>query len=289
MRITKGLITAAGERQRRIPLQTLVDQDGVERTVLAMLVNEIISAGIDEIAIIVAPGDEDEYAKAVPQQSARLRFIPQTESRGYAQALWCARDFVKDSPFLHLVGDHVYIPRRPKSWAARLVEVAAVEECTLSAVQATHESLLSRFGVVGGQPLLNRPSLYKVETVAEKPTPTEAEQRLIVSSLRAGYYLTFFGMHVLTPSLMDAIGRQLQGPDAGSASVSAALDTVAAAERYLAYHVSAQRYDLGPRYGMLTAQLALAVAGKDRDEVLTNIVSLLAASGSNSAEADGRE
>jgi hypothetical protein len=32
------------------------------------------------------------------------------------------------------------------------------------------------------------------------------------------------------------------------------------------------------RYGLLTAQLALGLAGKDRDEILTNIVELLAQS-----------
>jgi len=36
------------------------------------------------------------------------------------------------------------------------------------------------------------------------------------------------------------------------------------------------RYDLGARYGLLTAQLALALSGKDRDEILSQLVELLA-------------
>jgi len=32
-----------------------------------------------------------------------------------------------------------------------------------------------------------------------KPTPTLAETELPVAGLRAGHYLCFFGMHVLTP------------------------------------------------------------------------------------------
>ena len=53
--------------------------------------------------------------------------------------------------------------------------------------------------------------LYRIDTVIEKPTPTEAEQRLVVPGLRAGHYLCFFGMHVLTPTVMDFLGpaRQL--------------------------------------------------------------------------------
>ena len=37
-----------------------------------------------------------------------------------------------------------------------------------------------------------------------------------------------------------------------------------------------RRYDIGVKYGLLTAQLALALAGQDRDEVLTGLVELLA-------------
>jgi UTP--glucose-1-phosphate uridylyltransferase len=39
-----------------------------------------------------------------------------------------------------------------------------------------------------------------------------------------------------------------------------------------------RRHDIGLHYGLLTAQLALGLAGKDRDEVLTNIVEILAQS-----------
>jgi len=38
----------------------------------------------------------------------------------------------------------------------------------------------------------------RLKTVIEKPTPTVAEQQLLVG-LGAGYYLCFFGMHVLPP------------------------------------------------------------------------------------------
>ena len=56
-------------------------------------------------------------------------------------------------------------------------------------VQPTRESLLTRFGAVAGRRMAGRPGVYRVETVIEKPTPTEAEQRLMVPGIRAGYYL----------------------------------------------------------------------------------------------------
>ena len=276
MKITRGLITAAGDRQRRIPLQTLVDRDGSTRSVLAMLVNEVLSAGIDDVCVVIPPGEQEAYRGAVPGDSSRLCFIEQHDGGGYAGAIWCARDYLAGEPFLHLVGDHAYISDGRKNWAARLVELAAVQECSVSAVHPTHESSIGRFGVVGGVPTGGQQSFFKVDAVVEKPTPTLAEERLIVPGLRAGYYLAFFGMHVFTPAFLEMLGREIHR-DATTASVSAALHLLASSERYLAWQVSGHRYDLGPRYGLLNAQLALALTGNGRDEVLASLVGLLAA------------
>ena len=120
-------------------------------------------------------------------------------------------------------------------------------------------------------------NLYEVENVVEKPTPTEAEQSLIVPGLRAGHYLCFFGMHVLTPAVMDLLGQTLSNPaEAGKVHLSSALAKLAAVERYLAFELQGRRYDIGVKYGLLIAQLALALSGGDRDEVLSNLVELLA-------------
>jgi UTP--glucose-1-phosphate uridylyltransferase len=59
-------------------------------------------------------------------------------------------------------------------------------------------------------------------------------------------------------------------------SLSTALAELAQRERYLAAELNGRRYDIGVKYGLLTAQLALALDGQDRDEVLSGIVELLA-------------
>jgi UTP--glucose-1-phosphate uridylyltransferase len=114
-----------------------------------------------------------------------------------------------------------------------------------------------------------------VETVIEKPTPTEAEQRLLSPGLRAGYYLCYFGMHVFTPAVMDLLGEMLNAT--GKTTLSAVLAEFARREQYLAMLSADRRYDLGARYGLLTAQLALALSGRDRQQVLADLVDLLAA------------
>ena len=285
MHIKKAVITAAGRNQRTLPIQTLLDRDGTEKSLLSILIEEALSAGIEEVAVVVAPGDECPYADVVGNHAGRLHFIPQVEPRGYGHAIYCAKDFVGRAPFLHLVGDHLYISGEAQSCAQKLVSVAEVEDCAVSAVQATRESLLPYYGTVGGRRVPGRKDLYIVETVAEKPTPTEAELSLMVPGLRAGHYLCFFGMHVLTPTVMDILELQIANrksqianykPPASSITLSDALATLATREKYLALEERAVRYDVGVKYGLLTAQLALALSGDDREEVITRLLELLA-------------
>jgi UTP--glucose-1-phosphate uridylyltransferase len=276
--IRKAIITAAGKNQRTLPLQTLVDRDGTQKTAFAIIIEEILRSGIDEICAVICPGDQAAYRAAAGAHAGRVQFVEQAQPLGYGHAVQSARSFSGNQPFLLLVGDHLYVSRSAKGCAQQLVETAKAESCAVSAVQATHESKLPFYGTVGGHLVPGRQRLYQIETVLEKPTPTEAEQRLIVPGLRAGRYLCFFGMHVLTPSVMDMLSEIVASAKNG-AQLSIALNKLAGKERYLALELEGRRYDIGAKYGLLTAQLALAFDSKDRDEVLSNLVEMLAVKG----------
>jgi UTP--glucose-1-phosphate uridylyltransferase len=277
MEIRKAVITAAGPSQRTLPLQKLVDRDGHSKTALAIIVEEALNSGTEEICVVVYPGDADAYRAAAGPHGKRLQFVEQEKSISYGHAVWCARSFTDSEPFLLLVGDHLYLSREKHSCARQLLEVAATEACAVSAVQATHESKLPYYGVAGGRLAENRKGLYLVAEVLEKPTPTLAEQRLIVPGLRAGHYLCFFGMHVLTPTVMDLLGAELAAGQ--TASLSQTLAKLANRERYLACELQGRRFDIGLKYGLLTAQLALALSSPARAEVLAVLVELLAQEG----------
>jgi UTP--glucose-1-phosphate uridylyltransferase len=274
MEIRKAVITAAGPDQRTLPLQTLVDRDGKTKTALDIIAGEARNSGAEEICVVIHPGDTDAYRAAAGPHGKRLHFIEQEKPLGYGHAVWSAREFTGGQPFLLLVGDHLYLSRDQRSCARQLIEVAAAEECAVSAVQATHESKLPYYGAAGGRLSENRKGLYTISEVLEKPTPTVAEQRLIVPGLRAGHYLCFFGMHVLTPLVMDLLGAELK---AGlTPALSQILATLAARERYLAAELQGRRFDIGLKYGLLNAQLALALSSSARSEVLAQLGELLA-------------
>lgn len=287
MSISKAVITAAAPDQKSLPLQSLVDQQGVKKTALQLIVEEAVDAGAEEIAVIICPGTSGDFEVAAAEHAGRLTFIDQGQPRGYGDALLRAQKFVGDDPFLHLVSDHVYISRSEDGCAKQVVKLANEEGCAVSAVQSTRENLLAYFGAVGGQREINRNDLYRITSVIEKPTPTQAEQDLIVAGLRASHYLCLSGVHVLTPMIMKLLADDLQSAQPGkNINLSDALNTLAGLEKCLALEIAGSRYNIGVKYGLLRSQLALALSGKDRDMILSELLELVATA--NLAQAEDR-
>jgi len=276
MQVSKAVITAAAPNQNTLPLQRLVDREGRDKTALQFIVEETLSAGIEEICVVIQPGDSLAYQRAAGEHLGSLRFVEQPEPLGYADAIFRAKDFVADQPFLHLVGDHLYLSTCELTCAKQLVQVASEFECSVSAVQSTRENKLPYFGVVAGTHVPRYDRLYEVSRVIEKPTPTLAEQELVTPGLRSGHYLGFFGMHVLMPEVMLAVEQLLATSRPKKPTLSDAVSVMQTRQRYLAYQLQGNRYNIGIKYGILIAQLAIGLSGRDRDQILTELLDLVA-------------
>jgi UTP--glucose-1-phosphate uridylyltransferase len=91
----------------------------------------------------------------------------------------------------------------------------------------------------------------------------------MVPGLRQGTYLALFGTHVLTPRIFAVLREQRQ--DLGGRTrlgLTEALALLAKREKYLAREVRGLRLDLEGPFGLLRAQVALALHGPRREEVL---------------------
>jgi UTP--glucose-1-phosphate uridylyltransferase len=302
VQISKAVITAAGRGVRQYPasdtvqkaMLPIVDRDGLTKPVLQIIAEEALESGIEEICVVVAPGDENVYrshfrnhaanlrstykgldwaedqARRVVDLEQRLYFAVQPEPEGYGHAVWCAKSFVAGAPFLLLLGDHLYLSAEPRRCARQLIELAASEHCAVSAVQATREHLIYQYGTLTGRRQPDHPDIYAIDEIIEKPNPTLAELRLHVPGLRAGHYLCFFGMHVLTPIVFDLLDELVRDDtrELGQVQLTTALNALARKERYLALETRGSRFNLGIKFGIVEAQIALALGGVDREQIL---------------------
>jgi UTP--glucose-1-phosphate uridylyltransferase len=281
MQIKKALITAAGTDQRKLSIQTLVDREGTRKTVFELLIEEVRQAGIEEIGVVIHPGDLNVYSEMVAGDQ-NIHLIQQDKQLGYGYAVLCGASFIGEEYFLHLVGDHLHVNRTEVLCAKHLTEIAKQNNCSVSAVTATRENLIPNYGTIGGKRVYLSNDLYLIDKVIEKPTPTIAEQKLIIPGLRAGHYLCFFGMHVLSPRLMSILENNLNKAAGNKIGLSDSLDELAQKEQYLALEKNDWRFDIGTRYGLLKAQLALALSGTDRDQVMADLLDFFANKNMNS-------
>lgn len=312
MQVCKAVITAAGRGASNFPAVTpaqqallpLIDRDGLAKPVIQIIAEEALDSGIEEICVIAAPGDEAVYRghfeslarllhrggqtssgreqqRRLADLQHRLSFAVQEEPQGYGHAVWCARTFAGAEPFLLLVSDHLYVSGERRRCARQVIDLAVEQDCAVAAVQATREHLINQYGTVAGKRLSGSTNTFQIENILEKPTPTAAEQLLHVPGLRAGHYLCFFGMHVLTPTVFDILDEHVQQgrPEHSEIQLTPALQELARIEKYLAIQTNGRRYNLGVKYGSLEAQIALAMAGRDRDELLMRLMELLLQAG----------
>lgn len=318
-KVRKAVITAAGRGTRQYPASSavqkemfpLVDADGLAKPVIQIIGEEALAAGVEEICIVTQPGDEEvyrnyfrrmtgdtlrafqgkEWALAASENlqrfGERLRFVAQDSPEGYGHAVYQARSFVGDEPFLLMLGDHIYITAAAdgKNCATQLIErhreMAGGGAAATSAVQATPGRLLHLFGTLRGEPLPGHEGGYRVEAIVEKPKEADAARDLRTPGLPPGLYLCHFGMHVFPAALFDALERHIRDDvrEKGEIQLTAAQEYMRTQllppGAYTACTVEGQRFDTGIPYGLMESQLALALAGKHRGEIVEAIARLL--------------
>lgn len=308
-RVRKAVITAAGMGTRHYPasatmqkeLFPLVDRDGTTRPTIQIIVEEAVDAGIEEVCIVTAPWSVEQFRnhfRRIPdemshyfrargwalEESERLEalgrkitYVVQEQQEGYGHAVYCARDFVGDEPFLLLLGDHVYISTAKKSCSRQLIDVYAEYQCAVSGVHRTPEDLLHLFGTLTGRRIATNPDVYEVSAIKEKPTIEYAEEHLRTSGLSRGHYLCFFGIHIFPPAIFHALEHHIANDirERNEIQLTNAQELLRGQERHIAAEISGERYDMGVPFGYIQTQLALAMNSGSRRDVLAALAHLL--------------
>jgi UTP--glucose-1-phosphate uridylyltransferase len=309
--VRKAVITAAGRGTRQYPATSvvqkemlpLVDRDGLTKPLIQIIAEEAIDAGVTEICIVVSPGDEEsfrQYFRALQKDllpafagkewalkeseklatiERALTFAIQQTPEGYGHAVYQARSFVGDDPFLLLLGDHLYVSSSDHRCARQLLDAYYASGAeALSAVKPTPARLLRHFGTMRGKPLDESCRLFEVTAIKEKPSPDYAERRLVTPGLASGQYLCHFGMHVFPPLLFDLLERHIRDDvrENGEIQLTSAQEKMRGElTRYYCCEVEGERYDAGVPFGLMEAQLALGLAGVHRQELIESLARLL--------------
>jgi UTP--glucose-1-phosphate uridylyltransferase len=242
----------------------------VDKPAIQYIVEEVIESGIDEILIITGRNKqaiEDHFDKSLElevrlketgktpllemiQSISRLAhvcFVRQKEPLGLGHAVHCARRFVGDEPFAVLLGDDIVVS--PTPCLKQLTDMYNEVQSSVIAVMEVPEKDVSKYGILDS--VLERPGLYRVRDLVEKPAPEKAPSRLAI-----------MGRYIIEPRIFSILAEA--GPGAGGEiQLTDALRVLCGEQPVYGMTFQGKRYDVGDKLGYLQATVDFALARPD--------------------------
>jgi UTP-glucose-1-phosphate uridylyltransferase/mevalonate kinase len=282
-RVRKAVIPAAGFGTRLFPatkavkkeLFPIIDQDGVAKPAILLIVEEALDAGIEEVIIVVQPDDLDEfeslfheqisienYNKLSPQSreyaerilsiGQSVTLVTQQNQEGFGHAVYCAKEAVADEPFLLMLGDHIYRSCGEVSCTRQLIDTYSQHGLSVLGLRPTPEGDISHYGTVTGVWMEDGRTLSITE-FAEKPTVDYARSNLRVPGYPNDEYLTAFGQYIIKPKIFDYLEEHIHNNvrERGEFQLTSTLDRLRQEDGYVGVVVEGQRFDIGLPFAYL--------------------------------------
>jgi len=276
-RVRKAVIPAAGFGLRLFPaskaikkeLFPVLDRDGRIKPAIQIIIEEAVQAGIEEIAIIIQPEDQplfeeyfyrplrvenlsklsrenQTYSQYILDLGHRLTFIPQETQDGLGHAVYCAKDWVGQEPFLLMLGDHLYQSDIDIPCTRQLLNIYDRVGHSVVGLMVTPASDVHKFGCVTGI-WQEKEVQLSITDFAEKPSLEYAKEHLYVEGMNEETFLTISGQYVLTSKIFDVLKNNIQHNlrESGIFQLTSALDKLRVEEGFSGYILNGRRFDIG--------------------------------------------
>ena len=283
--VTRCVIPAAGLGTRLLPATKSMPKEmlpALDRPVIQYVVQEALSAGLSEILLVTGRGKRaiedhfdhraDLFAGGDPREHlddledlaerASIHYVRQRYPNGLADAVYQARHFCPDTPFIVLLGDTIFTDPPPSSPMAgtsctrQLVEAMEVVRNPVVSVERVRKSKIGDYGIVEldpsveskvkmGGPYASR--LRRIRSLVEKPKPSEAPSDLGI-----------VGAYALTPDIFEAIEKTPPGRN-GEVQLTDSLSLLMQTRPIFAFEFDGRRLDVGTKQDWMRANLILGL------------------------------
>lgn len=241
-KIHRAIVPIAGYGTRMFPethfikkaFMPVVDCNNIVKPVLLYILEELDSAGVDEIILIVGKGETEEYKKffdfpvdedfyrRLPEHvrdyyylirkfSGKIVYVEQLEKRGLGHAVYQVRDLLHGEPALMLLGDFIYKSTNDISCVMQTINAYNEEGGNKSVISIKKVPLkdVSNYGIVYGK-FGDNNHVMQVETMIEKPNFNFAKEHLAIADKNgeSQFYATF-GQYILTEEVFEYLEQQI--------------------------------------------------------------------------------
>ena len=283
MKVRKAIIPAAGLGTRLLPNTKSIPKEMlplVDKPVIQYIVEEAVSAGVEEILIITNRGKNpiEDYFDYAPDLEARLLsdgkekeartvrevadmadvyFLRQKETKGLGHAIWRAKSFVGNEPFGILLGDDIMLSETPV--LKQLVDAAEANHCSAIAIREFPGEEICKYSSVKLEEKLSD-RVYRIGDMNEKPTMAE----------RLSNY-AIMGRYVLTPAIFDILANTAPGRN-NEIQLTDGMKQLCHVEPMCAVDFEGRRYDTGNLKGYLESIIDFALKNEEAGEWLRQFI-----------------
>ncbi|PTL79052.1 UTP--glucose-1-phosphate uridylyltransferase GalU [Vitiosangium sp. GDMCC 1.1324] len=277
--IRKCVVPAAGLGTRFLPATKAIPKEMlpiVDTPTLQYIVEEAVSAGIEDVilisgrgkesmvdhfdlaveleAVLKARGKDEEFRKLrAISELANIVSVRQKEPLGLGHAVLCARDVVGHEPFGVILGDDIIDSDDPG--IRQLARVYRQHGLAVVALMEVPEEETHMYGVAAGTDIGD--GVIRIDRIVEKPKKGTAPSNLAV-----------IGRYVLPPEIFGILETQQPGAG-GEIQLTDGLATLQKTKGLLGYKFKGKRYDAGDKLGYLKANIAFAMKRPElRDSLL---------------------
>ena len=283
MKVRKAIIPAAGLGTRLLPNTKSIPKEMlplVDKPVLQYIVEEAVSAGVEQILIITNRGKSpiEDYFDYAPDLESRLLadgkekeaktirtvadmadvfFVRQKETKGLGHAVWRAKSFVGNEPFAILLGDDIMLSETPV--LKQLVDAAEANSCSAIAIREFPGEEICKYSSVKLEEKLSD-RVYRIGDMNEKPTMDE----------RLSNY-AIMGRYVLTPAIFDILEQTPPGRN-NEIQLTDGMRQLCHVEPMCAVDFEGKRYDTGNLKGYLESIIDFALKNEEAGEWLRQFI-----------------
>ena len=276
--VHKAVIPLAGFGTRIFPatkaikkgMMPVVDSDGMLKPALFILLEHLDEAGIDEIALIIGEGEQEEYDKLfapideelreklpiekqqyadlIERISNKITYIVQKEKKGFGHAVWLTKKFAYNEPVLLLLGDFIYKTNSTEKCCTQIINAYMQVGKPLVSIIETPVDEVVHYGIIHGFWENTDETIMKVDSMVEKPTDDYAEEYLgVINKRKEKKYYKTFGQYVITKEVYDELEKEISEgkTQKGEYQLTSALDAMREGIGLYAYRPDGKSYDLG--------------------------------------------
>lgn len=280
MGIKTAVFPVAGFGTRMLPATKAIPKEMItliDKPLIQYAVEEAIDSGIEKIIFITGRTKkalEDHFDINIElrhllektgkyelledmkkiSEMVDVIYVRQKYMLGLGNAITCVKDIVRDEPFAVILPDDIILSKTPVT--KQLIEQYSKVNRPVVSLMEVDKSETSKYGIVEiKEKIENR--FYKISNMVEKPKNNPPSNMAII------------GRYILTPEVMDALGKI----EAGAGNELQLTDALQYTAKYFdvyGYEFDGKRFDCGNKYGLLSATINFANEDAKLREVLRN-------------------